>query len=115
MHEETDIKLREIIKQEFLKQFEEELNQTRIRAKEQILKVQSENCGSYNLKKGEKKRRTKRTQLGPGRKLRAKYLGRYRIIKVESNDSDPGGVDGSRAWRTQLSACTGAHWTWLLW
>lgn len=29
----------------------------------------------------------KRTQLGPGRKLRTKYLGPYTIKKIKSNDT----------------------------
>lgn len=94
MREETDLKLCEIIEQEFLAQFEEERNQTRIRAKEQILKVQSENCRSYNLRRKIASKykigdivAIKRTQSGPGRKLRTKYLGPYRISKVKSNDT----------------------------
>ena len=82
MRDETDLKLREVIEQEFQSKFEEERNEIRTRTKEQILKVQSENCKIYNLRR---KKATeyqvgdvvaiKRTQLGSGRKLRAKYLG----------------------------------------
>jgi len=51
MREETDLKLREIVEREFQSQFEEERNQMRTKAKEQILKIQSENCKTYNLKR----------------------------------------------------------------
>ena len=94
MRDETDLKLREVIEQEFRSKFEEERNEIRARAKEQILKVQSENCKTYNLRR---KKATeyqvgdvvaiKRTQLGSGRKLRAKYLGSYIIEKVKPNDT----------------------------
>ena len=94
MRDETDLKLREVIEQEFRSKFEEERNEIRARAKEQILKVQSENCKTYNLRR---KKATeyqvgdvvaiKRTQLGSGRKLRAKYLGPYLIENVKPNDT----------------------------
>jgi len=94
MREETDLKLREIVEQEIQSQFEEERNQIRTKAKEQILKVQAENCKTYNLRRKTALKHKvgdlvaiKRTQLGPGRKLRAKYLGPYRIEKVKTNDT----------------------------
>ncbi|XP_011688295.1 PREDICTED: uncharacterized protein LOC105450242 [Wasmannia auropunctata] len=93
MRERTDLELKEIIELEFQSQFEEERNQSRIKAKEQTLKVQSENCKTYNLRRKTALKHNigdlvavKRTQLGPERKLRAKYLGPYRIEKTKPND-----------------------------
>lgn len=93
MCSKLDLKLREMVEEEFRLQFEEERNQSRIKAKEQILKVQSENCKTYNLRRKKSSKYNvgdlvaiKRTQLGPGRKLRAKYLGPYAIKKIKSND-----------------------------
>ncbi|KYN14899.1 hypothetical protein ALC57_12891, partial [Trachymyrmex cornetzi] len=94
MRDDTDLRLQEIIEQEFQSQFEEERNQIRTKAKEQIFKVQAENCKTYNLrlKKAQKYKvgevvAIKRTQLGAGQKLRAKYLGPYRIEKAKFNDT----------------------------
>jgi len=54
--------------------------------------MQSENCKTYNLRRKTAFKRKignlvaiKRTQLGPGKKLRAKYLDQYRIEKVKAN------------------------------
>jgi len=51
MRNKTDFKLQEMIEQEFQSQFEEEHDQIRTRVKEQILKVQSENRKTYNLRR----------------------------------------------------------------
>ncbi|KAG7197680.1 hypothetical protein KM043_014442 [Ampulex compressa] len=89
-----DLKLWKIIEQEFQTQFEKERDQVRVKAKEQILKIQSENCKTYNLRRRPLRKypienlvAIKRTQFGPGRKLRAKYLGPYSIKKVKPNDT----------------------------
>ena len=112
MRDETDLKLREVLEQEFQWKFEEERNEIRTRTKEQILKVQSENCKTYNLRR---KKATeyqvadlvaiKRTQLGPGRKLRAKYLGPYRIEKVKPNDTYDVIKSGSHEGPVSTSTC----------
>lgn len=94
MRSKDDLKLRELVEQECRAHFEEEREQSRIKAKEQILKVQSENRKTYNLRRKIPVKykvgdlvAIKRTQLGPGRKLRAKYLGPYAIEKVKLNDT----------------------------
>ncbi|KYN18246.1 hypothetical protein ALC57_09448 [Trachymyrmex cornetzi] len=112
MRDETDLKLREVIEQEFKSRFEEERNEIRARAKEQILKVQSENCKTYNLRR---KKATeyqvgnlvaiKRTQLGPGRKLRAKYLGPYQVEKIKPNDTYDVIKSGSHEGPVTTSTC----------
>ena len=51
MCDETDLKLREVIEQEFRSKFEEERNEIRARTKEQILKVQSKNCKTSDVRR----------------------------------------------------------------
>ena len=51
MRDETDLKLREVIEQEFRSKFEEERNEIRARTKEQILKVQSKNCKTSDVRR----------------------------------------------------------------
>nr|XP_012217679.1 PREDICTED: uncharacterized protein LOC105669359 [Linepithema humile] len=65
-----------------------------VKAKEQILKTQRENCKTFNKhRKAPQKYKIgelvaiKRTQMCPGRKLRAKYLGPYRVTKIKCNDT----------------------------
>ncbi|KYQ53535.1 hypothetical protein ALC60_00061, partial [Trachymyrmex zeteki] len=94
LRDETDFQLREMVEQEIQSQFEIERNELRNRAKKQILKVQSENCKTYNLRRKPASKYNiddlvaiKRTQLGSGRKLRAKYLSPYRIQKIKPNDT----------------------------
>ncbi|GFT81522.1 transposon Tf2-6 polyprotein [Trichonephila clavipes] len=63
-------------------------------AKKQIYKVQDENRRTYNLRRRQAHKyqlhdlvAIKRTQLGPGLKLKQKYLGPYKVTKVKHNDS----------------------------
>lgn len=51
LRDETDFQLREMVEQEIQSQFEIERDELRNRAKKQILKVQSENCKTYNLRR----------------------------------------------------------------
>lgn len=69
-------------------------DELREKAKQQILKTQEENRRTYNLRRREPNKyklndivAIKRTQMGPGRKLRAKFLGPYQIEKVKYNDT----------------------------
>ncbi|KYQ53493.1 hypothetical protein ALC60_00019, partial [Trachymyrmex zeteki] len=69
-------------------------DQLRNQAKDQILKVQNENRRVYNLRRRAPNKykvsdlvAIKRVQLGPGKKLCAKYLGPYKIVKVKPNNS----------------------------
>ena len=74
--------------------------------------MQSENCKTYNLRR---KKATeyqvgdlvgiKRTQLGPGWKLRAKYLGSYLIEKVKPNDTYDVIKSGSHEGTVSTSTC----------
>ncbi|XP_011054535.1 PREDICTED: uncharacterized protein LOC105146151 [Acromyrmex echinatior] len=88
MRDETDLKLHEVIEQEFRSKFEEERNEIRARAKEQILKVQSENRKTYNF------RHKKATECSPpgGRPssnqtntIRTKPKIRSKIFRIISN------------------------------
>ncbi|XP_046141945.1 uncharacterized protein LOC123987838 [Osmia bicornis bicornis] len=63
-------------------------------AKKQILKVQNENKKTYNLRRKSANAykigdlvAIKRTQVQPGSKLKPKYLGPYRIIKVKDSNT----------------------------
>lgn len=112
MREKNDLKLREMVEQALQSQFEEERDQMRMRAKEQILKVQSENCKTYNLRRKTALKHNvgdlvaiKRTQLGAGRKLRAKYLGPYRVEKVKPNDTYDVIKIGEHEGPTRTSTC----------
>ena len=89
-----NVNITELLEKEFQGQFEEKRDNIRTKAKEQILKTQEENRRTYNLrrKKAVKYKvddivAIKRVQLGPGRKLRAKYLGPYKISKIKPNDT----------------------------
>lgn len=63
-------------------------------AKEQIIKLQAENKKGFDKKRREARRyevgdhvAIKRTQQGPGLKLKTKFLGPYEIVKVKGNDT----------------------------
>lgn len=89
-----DLRLKEVLEQAVQEQFNEERSSLRVKAKEHILKTQQENCKTFNKhRKTPRKYKIgelvaiKRTQMCPGRKLRAKYLGPYRVIKIKKNDT----------------------------
>ena len=78
---------------EILKEFEAERDEVRAAAARQIAKIQEENKKQYNKKRKEATRYQKgdlvairRTQQGPGLKLRFKFLGPYEIVKVSGKD-----------------------------
>lgn len=98
-----DFILKDLIDEELMIQFENNRDELRNKAKLQIQKTQDENCKTYN-----KKHKTmtmykrgdlvaiKRVRGGPERKLRAKYLGPYRITRVKANniyDVEKVGID----------------------
>jgi len=79
----------ELLKKELQEQFEKERDIKRIQAKDQIIKFQEDNRRTYNLR-GKKYTKyklgdlvaIKRDHSGPGRKLRANYLGPFtRFVK----------------------------------
>jgi len=94
MRTQDDLKMRAALEQEIIYDFEDSRQRMREEARRQIEKVQQENQRQYNLRRRHSPRyqlddlvAIKRTQLGPGSKLKSNYLGPYRIIKVKSNDT----------------------------
>ncbi|XP_072397163.1 uncharacterized protein [Diabrotica undecimpunctata] len=93
MKNKDDIRIRELIEEEVIKIYDEERKELRERCKEQICKVQAENKKGYNSRRKRAKIykekdlvAIKRTQFGPGLKLKIKFLGPYEIVKVKDND-----------------------------
>lgn len=93
MRAKNDPQVREILEEEWTASFEEERNETRERAKEAIEKIQAENKRNFNKRRKKAPNyqvddlvAIKRTQIGSGLKLAAKFLGPYRITKVLRND-----------------------------
>lgn len=94
MRTREDLNLKELLDQELITLYDEQRESIRTSAKQQILAVQEENRRTFN-----KKRKTanqynendvvaiKRTQLGGGLKLKPKYLGPYKIVKVKPNNT----------------------------
>lgn len=89
----TDIRIKEILDEEYVNTIMTEREQIRNLAKENIFKVQEENRKTYN--KQRKKANTyklgdlvaiQKTQFGTGLKLRPKFLGPYQVTKVKRND-----------------------------
>lgn len=73
--------------------FQEDRDELRIRARENITRIQEENCRVFNkIRKRARLYREsdlvaiKRTQQAPGLKLASKYLGSYKIVKVLRNN-----------------------------
>lgn len=86
--------IKNALEKEFQLYFEQNRDQLRIQAKNQISKVQTENRKTYNLRRREPHKykvndlvAIKRVQIGPGKKLCAKFLGPYKIVKVKPNNS----------------------------
>ena len=86
---ETDLKLKEIIGEEMQDNFEESRDELRRRARTQILKVQDENRRTYNMRRRKAKCyklgdlvAIKRTQFGPGLKLKPSY----KVTKVKGGE-----------------------------
>ncbi|KAH8311952.1 hypothetical protein KR044_008761 [Drosophila immigrans] len=92
MHTKDDLILKQIIADEMIQMFNDNRDELRMQAKQQIATIQDENKRSYNLRR---KPATiykvndlvaiKRTQLGGGLKLKAKYFGPYRVTKSKTN------------------------------
>lgn len=88
-----DPKIKKLIESEWIAMFNEQHDELRKQAKENILKIQEENKHTFNHKR---KRANKyreddlvairKTQVTPGSKLAAKYYGPYQIIKTLRND-----------------------------
>lgn len=93
MRGKDDLNIKELIDEETQRLFNEHRDELRDAAKIQLGKVQAENERNYNknCKKSHKYVdgdwvAIKRTQFGPGLKLRAKFLGPYEVTRVFQND-----------------------------
>lgn len=93
MRTKDDPRIKELIEQEWANYFEDERDELRKEAKLSIAKVQEANRRNYNGKRkpGVQYKENdlvaiRRTQFGPGLKLRAKYLGPYQVTKVLRHD-----------------------------
>jgi transposase InsO family protein/ribonuclease HI len=88
-----DLKIREIIEQETIGNFNDDREVIRQQAKEQLAQVQAESSRTFNRKR---KQATKynvddlvairRTQFGSGLKISPKFFGPYKVTRVGTND-----------------------------
>ncbi|GBO39351.1 Pro-Pol polyprotein [Araneus ventricosus] len=93
MRNKADLKIKEILDEEYMNSIIQEKETIREEAKVNIFKVQEENRRQYN-----RRRRNapiykindlvaiKRTQLGGGLKLKPKFLGPYKVVKIKPHD-----------------------------
>lgn len=102
MRKNTNVGVKELLEEEMIKDFENDREDLRKEAKRQIKKVQEENKKCYDAKRRTPSRyrvndlvAIKRTQFGGGQKLKPKYLGPYRVIKVKFGDSYDVTKDGT--------------------
>ncbi|KAG7295050.1 hypothetical protein JYU34_022520 [Plutella xylostella] len=93
MRQKEDVELLKLLQEEEHKEFMDSRDKNREMAKIQIMKLQEENRRSYNKKRKESVKygvgdlvAIKRTQFGTSMKLRAKYLGPYKVMKVKGKD-----------------------------
>ena len=84
-----DIQFVHIINDEIKSAFLQQPHNLRKDAKTQTYKVQNENRHAYNLRQKHAQKyqlndlvAIKRTQFGPGLKLKQKFLGPYKVIKI---------------------------------
>ncbi|KAK9680343.1 hypothetical protein QE152_g39167 [Popillia japonica] len=94
MKTKKDEHIRQLINEEQIEMFMEDRSGMREQAKTQIGKIQEENRRIYNSRRKDPARyevgdlvAIKRTQQGPGLKLRAHYLGPYQVTKVKPYNS----------------------------
>lgn len=93
MRGKEDIEILRLLKEETASLYDSDREELRKKAKEQMLAVQEENRKYYNKKRKESQKymvgdlvAIKRTQFGTGLKLKPKYLGPYKVTKVNVND-----------------------------
>ncbi|XP_036347197.1 uncharacterized protein LOC118756545 [Rhagoletis pomonella] len=84
--------LQDLLEDAAVDELNEDREVVRKEAKENILKIQEENRRSYNLRRRKETNynindlvAVKRTQFGAGLKLKAKFLGPYKIVKKLSH------------------------------
>ncbi|UYV73195.1 hypothetical protein LAZ67_10002161 [Cordylochernes scorpioides] len=93
MRKEEDLHLLEMIEEDLALTFDEERDQKRKAAKQEILKIQEENRNTFNKKR--KKAFVykegdlvviQKTRFATKSKLYPKYIGPYKVIKIKPND-----------------------------
>lgn len=94
MYCKDDIRIKELLEQEVVTNFDHQRSEARREAKESILRLQNENKHTYNLRRKTATQyrindlvAIKRTQLGGGLKLKSKYFGPYRVTKVKPHNT----------------------------
>ena len=99
--------MKELLEKELIANFDDQRNELRDVAKQQILRVQSENCKTFNRKRKPALKfkvgdlvAIKRSQFGGGTK--AKYLSPYKVVKMEPNDTYD---------VLKYAECEGSKWT----
>ncbi|CAK1590836.1 unnamed protein product [Parnassius mnemosyne] len=93
MNCKEDVEILNLLLQETIEQYSESRESLRQKARDQIQKIQEENRNTYNKKRKQSSQyevgdlvTIKRTQFGPGLKLKAKFFGPYKVVKVKRND-----------------------------
>ncbi|CAK1579255.1 unnamed protein product [Parnassius mnemosyne] len=93
LRQKENLEIIQILQSEEVEQYNRNREDLRVKAKQHILKVQEENRRNFNKHRKEGCKyeigdfvAIKRTQFGVGLKLRPKYLGPYRIIRIKRND-----------------------------
>jgi len=91
----NDLELNLLIKESFVKNLDEERELVRVKASENIKQLQTENKRVFDLKRKGKKMykiddlvAIKRTQYGTGLKLKGKFLGPYKVVKINKHGRD---------------------------
>ncbi|GFY57062.1 transposon Ty3-I Gag-Pol polyprotein [Trichonephila inaurata madagascariensis] len=89
-----DIEIAQLLNDEITAQSQQQRDALRQDDKKQIYKVQEKNRRTYNIWRRQAHKyqlqnliAIKRTQFGPGLKLKQKYLGPYKVTKVKHNDT----------------------------
>ena len=89
MKKRSDVDIQTLIKEEMMHKFDEERENFRREAKEQILKMQEENRKTYSKHRKVAKMcnvgdyvAIKRTQFGTGQKFVPDFIGAYEVTKV---------------------------------
>ena len=86
--------IRELIEDEWISAFDENRHETRLQAKESIMKILEENRRAFNKRRKDAKVyregdlvAIRRTQQGPGLKFTAKYFGPYEVTRTMRTDT----------------------------
>lgn len=110
--DKEDLKIKELLEEEIQDTFVKSRDDLREESKKQIVKIQEENKRTYNLRRKPSNRykindlvAIKRTQFGPGLKLKPKFLGPYKITKVKNNDTYDVQKEGYHEGPVRTSTC----------